>query len=412
MEVCRIETLGERIRKIRKQQKLTLEGLAGKGLTKGMLSLIENNKANPSMESLKYISGRLGVEVSELLEEVSTQVLQKILESAEMLSNTEHNHVTDEYIQLITLVEPFVPKLTQGYESARLLEMYSKCLYIEKRDGWETLSDRAAQLYDQMNILPRRAKIGIFRATVKFVEHDYTEALKIMLQERLEIERNHAFIDPMTRIDLDYHEAVLYYAVGDAVSAIRVMDSAIEFSKKQRVFYNIDSLYRLAATHAMMTFDVDKARFYSKKLELYGEFAEDEEAIYFTRLLEVHYLNSYKHSYAEALHLARLHNRDYESSEFYSPYFNLEIGKSLFGLDKCKEALESLKKVEIADSIHHPVDLSQLYERDAYMARCYLELGNKKDALYHAQIALDNISFMPHTPYKNFIIETYELVKK
>ena len=96
MEVCRIETLGERIRKIRKQQKLTLEGLAGKGLTKGMLSLIENNKANPSMESLKYISGRLGVEVSELLEEVSTQVLQKILESAEMLSNTEHNHVTDE----------------------------------------------------------------------------------------------------------------------------------------------------------------------------------------------------------------------------------------------------------------------------------------------------------------------------
>ena len=79
MEVCHIETLGERIRKLRKQQKLTLEALAGNELTKGMLSLIENNKANPSMESLTYIAKRLGVEVSELLEEVSTQELREVL---------------------------------------------------------------------------------------------------------------------------------------------------------------------------------------------------------------------------------------------------------------------------------------------------------------------------------------------
>jgi len=412
MEVCPIETLGERIRKLRKQQKLTLEALAGKGLTKGMLSLIENNKANPSMESLNYIAERLGVEVSELLEEVSTQELREILDSAEILYHTVFDDVTDEFVQLITLVKPYVPKLSQGYEAARLLEMYSRCLYIEKREGWQTLSDQAAQIYDQMNILPRRANIGIFRAEVKFVEHDYAEALKIMLQERLEIETNHAYIDPMTRIDLDYHEAVLYYAVGDAESAIRVMDSAIDFSKKQRVFYNIDNLYRLAATHAMTTFDMEKAKFYSKKLELYGEFAEDKESLFFTRLLEVHYLNSYKQSYAEALRLARLYNEDYEKSKFYSPYFNLEIGKSLFGLDQCNEALESLEKVEIADYIHHPLDLSQLYERDAYIARCHLELGNKEDALHYAQKAFDNISPMPHSPHKDFITATYELITK
>ena len=36
-----------------------------------MLSLIENNKANPSMESLNYIAERLNVDVTELLEEIS-----------------------------------------------------------------------------------------------------------------------------------------------------------------------------------------------------------------------------------------------------------------------------------------------------------------------------------------------------
>ena len=51
-----MSTLGERIRTLRKQQKMTLEALAGTELTKGMLSLIENNKANPSMESLNYIA--------------------------------------------------------------------------------------------------------------------------------------------------------------------------------------------------------------------------------------------------------------------------------------------------------------------------------------------------------------------
>lgn len=233
-----------------------------------------------------------------------------------------------------------------------------------------------------------------------------------MLQERLEIERNHAFIDPMTRIDLDYHEAVLYYAVGDAESAIRVMDNAIEFSKKQGVFYNIDSLYRLAATHAITTLDLEKAKFYSKKLELYGEFAEDEEAIYFTRLLEVHYLNAHKQSYREALRLARLNNEDFKKSKVYSPYFDLEIGKSLFGLNQYKESLESLEKVEIADYIHHPIDLSQLYERDAYIARCHLKLGSNEDALYYAKKAYDDISSMPHSPHKDFITTTYEFITK
>ncbi|WP_372869850.1 helix-turn-helix domain-containing protein, partial [Planomicrobium okeanokoites] len=54
-------SLGELIRKLRKERGLTLQALAGEELSKGMLSLIENNKANPSMESLAYIAEQLGV---------------------------------------------------------------------------------------------------------------------------------------------------------------------------------------------------------------------------------------------------------------------------------------------------------------------------------------------------------------
>ncbi|WP_354313465.1 helix-turn-helix domain-containing protein [Sporosarcina psychrophila] len=400
------------MRKLRKQRKLTLEALAGDELTKGMLSLIENNKANPSMESLSYIAERLGVEVVELLEEVSTYELRALLEKAEILYNTEFDVRTDEYTQLITLVEPYVPKLTQGYESARLLEIYSRCIYYEKKSGWQVFSDRAATMYDLMNIIPRRASIGIFRAFVKFTEHNYAQSLSTLLHERSEIEARNAFIDPMTRLDLDYMEAVLLFAVGDSESAIRVMKSGIEFSKQERVFYRIDHLYRLATAHAIMEEDEDQYAYYLKKLTQYGDFTEDKEAIFFTKFAEVHYLNSFKKSYKEAQEQWDQFLDKGKYSNDYSPFINLEKGKSFFGLNEFEHALVALEKVKIADYTHHPFDLSIFYEKDAYKALCYMELGNLIEARRLAGLAMQNISMMPRTPYKDFILETYELLTK
>ncbi|WP_203248137.1 helix-turn-helix domain-containing protein [Sporosarcina beigongshangi] len=410
MEVCHIETLGERIRKLRKQQQLTLEALAGKQLTKGMLSLIENNKANPSMDSLSYIAERLGVEVSELLEEVSTQELREVLDKAEKLYNTEFDLLTDEYSQLITLVGPYTEKLLQGYEAARLLEMYSRCLYHEKKEAWQEPSNRAAQIYEQMKITPRRASIGIFRAMIKFTEHQYDDALAILLRERSEIETNNAFIDPMTRLDLDYTEAILYFAVGDSATAIQIMGRAIEFSKKEQVFYRIDHLYRLAAAHAMMKRDESEYAYYIKKLTQYGDFADDRDALFFAKFSKAHYLNSFKKSYKEANSLLHLILEKGDFPKEFDSFLNLEIGVSLFGLQDFEHALVFLEKVTIADYIHHPFDLSSLYQKDAYQALCHLELSNPTEAMRLIDVAVNNISVMPHTPYKDFIMKTYDLI--
>lgn len=412
MEVCYIETLGERIRKLRKQQKLTLETLAGEGLTKGMLSLIENNKANPSMESLSYIAERLGVEVSELLEEVSTQELREVLEQAEKLYNTEFDEMEDELSQLIALVEPYTEKLTQGYESARLLEMYSRCLHYEKKEGWEEFSDRAATIYEQMKIIQRRASIGAFRALVKFTEHNYDESLAILLRERSEIEATNAYIDPMTRLDFDYTEAVLHFAVGDSESAIRIMKSGIEFSKEKQVFYRIDYLYRLAVIHAMMSGDDVEYAYYLKKITQYGEFADDKDALFYAKLAEVYFLNSFKKSFKEAHLLVNLLLEKGDYSKEYEPFLNLEKGISLYGLHDFEHALVFLEKVTIADYIHHPFDLSSLYQKDAYQALCHAELGNSVEAIRLIDIAVENISSMPHSPYKDFIMTTHELITK
>ncbi|QFG00523.1 XRE family transcriptional regulator [Psychrobacillus glaciei] len=407
-----MSTIGERIRKLRKQQKVTLEALAGTGLTKGMLSLIENNKANPSIESLNYIADRLHVDVTELLEEISGNELREVLEKAELLFNTKYDELTTEYEQLIDLVKPYVPKLTQGYEAARLLEMYSRCLSFTKQMGSETLLNRAATIYEQMNLTAKRGDIGTFLAGIKFNNHEYQEALNILLAERAELEVNPLWIDPLSRLDYDYLESVLYFAVGKYEDAIRVMENAIEYSNKNKTFYRIDNLYRLAAAHAMMTEDEKKKDYYLQKLHSYSEFAEDKDAKVFIYFAEIHYLSSYKKMYQEANHLYNTVFTKDMVNKLFTPFFLLEKGKILYGLNQFTAAIEKLKVVVIPEILHHPIDLSIFYEKDAYIALCYLALNQKEKALDYAKIALDNINEMPDTPYKKFIEETYEKVKR
>lgn len=397
--------LGEQIRKLRKQKKLTLEELAGTELTKGMLSLIENNKANPSMESLAYIAERLGVEVAQLLNEGSVVALREVLEQAEKFYYSDE---PDKYTKLIHLIEPHVSKLYQGYEAARLLEIYGRSLYWEKKkEEWQDPIDVAADLYDQMNIAPRRASIGRFRGTVHFVEKKYEKALEVLLAERSRIEEKYAYIDPFTKLDLDYQEAILYFAVGDETEAIRVMDEAITFSNYNKTFYLIDDLYRLAAFYALMGKNEELQEHYIMKLKQYAEFSGDRDAMCIYHLFYIFSLNNVKQDYKSALEIINLHLGDPDFTLQLKQWVYLEKGKALYGLGEYMEAIYYLNKAEIPPHYYHPFDLSQFYLKDTYKALCHVELGNYSEALSCAKAAAVNFEAMPASPYKDFSNNTY-----
>lgn len=61
--------LGEKLRQARLEAGLTQRQLCGEGITRNMLSLIENGGASPSIKTLRYLSRRLGKPVSYFLEE-------------------------------------------------------------------------------------------------------------------------------------------------------------------------------------------------------------------------------------------------------------------------------------------------------------------------------------------------------
>ncbi len=61
--------------------------------------------------------------------------------------------------------------------------------------------------------------------------------------------------------------------------------------------------------------------------------------------------------------------------------YYLEKGKSLYGLKRYKEALETLKHATIPDYMNHPLDQSWVLTAGSYRALCYIELQDKKICL-------------------------------
>lgn len=308
---------------------------------------------------------------------------------------------------------PHVSKLHQGYEAARLLEIYGRSLYREKKRGWQDPIDLAAKLYDQLNIAPKRASIGVFRGNVHFVEKNYEKALEVLVSERRRIEEKYTYIDPFTKLDLDYHKAILLFAVGDVASAIRVMDEAITFSKLNKTFYLIDDLYRLAAYYALMSKDVELQERYIKKLKQYAEFSDERDAMCRYPLFYIFSLNYVKQDYESALDIVNQYLEDPNFTLQLKPWLYLEKGKALHGLGEYKEAIYYLNKVEIPSNYHHPNDLSLFYLKDTYKALCNAKLGNQKEALSAAKKAVENFKSIPDSPHKDFSNNTYhDIVEK
>ena len=62
-------TLGEKIKALRLSKNLTQEELAANKITRNMLSFIERDKANPSLDTLKFLAESLGVSLAFLFSE-------------------------------------------------------------------------------------------------------------------------------------------------------------------------------------------------------------------------------------------------------------------------------------------------------------------------------------------------------
>lgn len=129
-----ILSLGEKIKKLRKEKNMTLKELAGDRITAAQISHIERDKSHTSYELLEYLSERLDVSIDYLLETKEMQS-KKITDNLILQSEI--------YIKRDALdeAEKEIHKIIEICEEYGLSENYGKCnyllgdIYLKRKDG-------------------------------------------------------------------------------------------------------------------------------------------------------------------------------------------------------------------------------------------------------------------------------------
>ncbi|TFE01732.1 helix-turn-helix domain-containing protein [Jeotgalibacillus salarius] len=411
-----MSSLGERIRKLRKEKKMTLVDVAGEAMSKGMLSLIENGRSNPSMESLQHIAKQLGVNVQVLLTEESSEEMKKKLVEIEEEIRKAYNAVSlEEYERLNKAIqneleETLKRDLPKTYETARLRELagriYQNRQQIEK--GMEYLQI-AMNDYQALGLNHNVYKVQLRMVMEHFRAHKYEYALEQLIAYKYEYEKKELLADPLVQIESDHLEAALLSAVGKYTEAENLLEEIISFSKRKNIYYLMDDIYRLASFHALLNGDEEKRQYTLKKSRQFAEFTEHHDGLYSSIFVEIHYRNFYLKKHEEALKMTEeLKKAEQFSATEDGGYFHLECGSALYGLGKYEEAYEELIQFKDTGFAHHPFDLSMMATADAYLALCLIEKGDPEAALASAEKAKAAVADLPETPYRHFIQETWE----
>ncbi|MDS0525079.1 helix-turn-helix domain-containing protein [Clostridium sp. SHJSY1] len=182
-----ILSLGEKIKKRRKELDMTLKDLAKDRITPGQISLVESGRSNPSMDLLEYLSVNLQTSVEYLMESEESQ--------AEKIS-TYYSQVAESYI------------LSGDYDRGEA--------YIEKALLY---AEKYNLEYRKAKILSLRGKISTFRGEISLAQQLFLSSNVIFIKNNNYEEIVETFLN-LGKITINlksYHSASSYLKQAEKV---------------------------------------------------------------------------------------------------------------------------------------------------------------------------------------------------
>ncbi|CAM4321784.1 DNA-binding protein [Bacillus manliponensis] len=395
-------TLGEKIRTLRKEKKLTQSTLAGEELTKSMLSQIENGKATPSMKTLQYIADKLGCEPSFLLEEEDSELASLVHEMKQLIQKREYKKVYE------TLHSTVQHELPATLHTARIYHLYIQASLFQKEYDVRIYVEKAVSIFKKYSLHQEGTETEMSLVLALFYKKQYKESLQLIHSIRDQYKQQFE-LDTILQIQLLLYEAVVFLATGDYEKCQTIILQSLAFSKEKQVYYRTDELYRILSHQAVFFNDKEGYLYYLKKAEQFAVFIEDTLSIAVLDILRAYFHNSMTKQYTKALQYVEAYQQyDIEGGE---GYYYLEKGKALYGLQRYEEALEALHNVTMPTYAGHPVDKAWILTAGAYRALCYMALSNKEQALHEAQAAQEAIQEYHVPMFVSFVEETLQNIK-
>ena len=263
-----ILSLGEKIKKLRKEKNMTLKELAGDRITAAQISHIERDKSHTSYELLEYLSERLDVSIDYLLE---TKEMQSKKITDNLILQSEIYIKRDALDEAEKEIEEII-KICEEYD---LSENYGKCNYLLGNIYLKRKDSRKANFYFEkalFHFIKNDDKKRIFQcymniANIYFEDKFYQVALT-----------NYYFakeiLDEINVDDPDTYKE-LYSKISKCYIRMNDTEKALEFIEK---IGNIDNEYSPAQEVEMLVLK-------AKKLLAEANYVESKE--YFAKALKI-----------------------------------------------------------------------------------------------------------------------------
>lgn len=267
-----ILSLGEKIKRRRKELNMTLKELAGERITPGQISLVESGRSNPSMDLLEYIAITLNTSVEYLMETEKTQAEKICLYYEQIAESAILNDDIKKGEKFIEYAIYYADKYDLIYRKAKNLALKAE-MYLKSEEY--VLAQQyflsANMLFLQINSNIDMVKTYLNIAKISLHSKAYYSA-NSYLKEAENIYINNKLTEDLLLGEIYYLISKTYFFIENIQKAINFAFLAkSEFEKVYNKKAYAKSLELLAEEHAKVG-DLESAIAYSKQsLNVYKE---------------------------------------------------------------------------------------------------------------------------------------------
>ncbi len=269
-----ILSLGEKIKKCRKEMNMILKDLAGERITPGQISLIESGKSKPSMDLLHYLASNLNTTVEYLMESEETQA-EKISKYYRNIAEALiYNQKYDEVFEYLEKASDIVKKYNITLETAYINFLFGKINYL--KNNYEEATNMFVECVSVFltnnkyeDLINTFIYLGIIKLNLKY----YHVALSYFHQAEF-IYNNNDINDETYIKRIYYYIAKCFDCLGKKEKAIFYLD---ELKNKQK---DINDKKSYANTLLQLAKELEEKGEFEKALKLSDKFKKIYNDLY------------------------------------------------------------------------------------------------------------------------------------
>ncbi|MDF2473411.1 MAG: helix-turn-helix family protein [Anaerocolumna sp.] len=369
------ESLGNKIKRLRKELKMTQTELAGKEMTKSMISQIENNTAMPSMKNLQHLAEKLGKSPSYFLDntlEYSNIMIDEIRNNMKKAANLFEQRKYEESFHILDEIGKNYNIDRESRLYADYLSKYGECcIELNRLKESEEKLNEAITIYKNHYLYIDAAKTYLLLIGVPWNEFNYVRCLEI-LEEANKVYDYSINQDYSFEIESLYLRAIINAGLDNLVESMKATEEALEISKRTKIYYRSDELYKIMAVFNAFMDNFEHFDEYLMKAMQFATFTENQITLSSIESIIGKFKNQSGDPGEAIVHL----QKSLQISDITAPHTYSELAKSYYMLGDYYKAIDSVKQIVYPIFTPFKYDYLMIWSAKIYEGLSLMNLGS------------------------------------